>query len=300
MNPYNDVPRLKAGGNLSYLAFIRLVKKLWMDSHPDIPILPTADKSFAKYPIIAYRLDSRLAHPAEPKPRHREEIPTAPGQDAIIISGQKFQNLITFTIMTESDPYKAEVLIEMFENFMLEMQPAYKRLGASEVVYARRLPDEHDTRPGEGTNSRAVSYLFTEERLIVTRVPKLEELYINAKVYLGRQETEAYFTSFSIDAATPTSTIYVYGLSLSIGDWVAIETRPGETLPAQLSPGYYIISNIIQDSNSRQYTLSQGSNDATPSFSPISVIGPGGGSITWIPDFEVTTTIGDDFQALDN
>ena len=66
---YNDTDknRLKAEGNLQYPEFIELVRLLWENSYPDIPLVPTYGGKFAQYPCIAYGLELKRAHNKEPK-----------------------------------------------------------------------------------------------------------------------------------------------------------------------------------------------------------------------------------------
>jgi hypothetical protein len=141
-------------GNLTYLEFISLVKKLWEDSNPLIPILPmsinressvsyqdstnvwqaktlgdgdlysqgstsgvgfnsssgVSDISSApndtvpnigEYPaIIGYHLELRKSHTTEPKPRMRQNIVSS-ANNHYTIYGQRFQNVIGFTVMLE-------------------------------------------------------------------------------------------------------------------------------------------------------------------------------------------------------
>jgi len=114
-------------GNLSYLEFIGLVKKIWEESYPAIPILPSSvnretyvtykdnggtdvtsgDLSSApsstyvgldEFPaIIGYHLELRKAHTTEPKPRMRQNVLS----NTVTIYGQRFQNIIGFTVMSK-------------------------------------------------------------------------------------------------------------------------------------------------------------------------------------------------------
>ena len=122
-------------GNLTYLEFISLVKKLWEESYPNIPILPLSINressvtysdsnpgSFSSIPsapntsgdlssapsstnvgleefpaIIGYHLELRKAHTTEPKPRHRQNVLS----NTVRIEGQKFQNIVGFTVMSK-------------------------------------------------------------------------------------------------------------------------------------------------------------------------------------------------------
>jgi len=114
-------------GNLTYLEFVSLVKKIWEESYPTIPILPlsinressvtykdsgsiensTRDLSSAPsstnvglddFPaIIGYHLELRKSHTTEPKPRMRQNVLS----NSVTIYGQKFQNVVGFTVMSK-------------------------------------------------------------------------------------------------------------------------------------------------------------------------------------------------------
>jgi len=49
-------PPLQAAGILTYLEFVSVVKLLWENLHPDIPIVPTQPAQYATYPCIVYGL----------------------------------------------------------------------------------------------------------------------------------------------------------------------------------------------------------------------------------------------------
>lgn len=283
-------PRLKARGNLSYQDFLRLLEKLWTDAHPGIPIIANANKSFGQYPVIVYRLDLRKPHPSEPKPRYREELKNLDNNTVAIIAAQRFQSIITFTVITQQDPHIAETLIEIFEDFMLEFQPVFKELGVSELLYVRRLPDSADSRPGEGIVSRSVSYLLTTEKHTITYVEKLEKVIINARTFL--EDTSQIFIA---DPAN--NTINVRGASFKIGDRVFIKSRPGISLPIPVVTGYYLISNILLTPLNRQYELSFiDSVDATPSFTPITTLSDGSGYIRLAQLDEIETHLIDEMS----
>jgi hypothetical protein len=114
-------------GNLTYIEFIALVKKLWEESYPNIPIFPlsinressttyndnlTIDTSVGDlstapsstslgiddFPaVIGYHLELRKAHTTEPKPRMRQNVLS----NTVTIYGQRFQNIIGFTVMSK-------------------------------------------------------------------------------------------------------------------------------------------------------------------------------------------------------
>jgi hypothetical protein len=188
---------LQAQGNLSYLEFITAVKALWENAYPDIKIKPTQSGDYVHYPVIVYGLELRKAHSTEPKPRTR----ISPNKD-VAVFGQRFQNVITFTVITEttegsklkgttgrsSGPEVAEQIIEAFEDFMLEYTPVFKRLGASELVYARRLSDSEENRGSEDVNKRTVSYMLTTEKLFAMEVNKIEEIAIDVRRYMAYEK----------------------------------------------------------------------------------------------------------------
>jgi len=202
-------------GSLSYLEFILMVKKIWEDSHPNIPMFPysanreafstysfsgdsanitssvsnsadspsfTGTSSLDEYPaIIGYSLELRKSHTTEPKPRMRQNVIN----NEYTIYGQKFQNIVGFTIMskvgtfqgenttTTRDDLDAAVLcdevIEAFEDFMLEFTPIFKAAGASDLVYSRRLSDSEINRDGKDIHKRTVTYMLTTEKVFAIR-----------------------------------------------------------------------------------------------------------------------------------
>lgn len=181
---YNPRPPLKAKGNLSYLQFIELIKMWWTKAHPDIPLIPMGkDGETAQYPCIVYSLQLRKTHPGEPKMRLREERNEQ--GDAFIVGGQRFQNIVYFSAVAEV--FQVEMLddlIERFEDFMLEYTPALKECGLSEIVYARRLQDSTEQRPGANVFSKTVSYMVTTEKVITTRENRLTEAVVTARTWL--------------------------------------------------------------------------------------------------------------------
>jgi hypothetical protein len=176
---------LRAKGSLTYLEFIKLVDTLWEAAHPDVPFQASGSNIDAVYPVVTYDLQLRKPHPSEPKVRFREEIRTPRDKDAIVIGGQRYQNLVNFSVTTEKNPELAEALIEAFEDFILEFTPVFKQLGLSEIVYARRLPDAEQSRRSEGIEIRTVSYLVTTEKVIQTSKKKLEEFLVYARMALS-------------------------------------------------------------------------------------------------------------------
>jgi len=179
----NPKPPLRAKGNLSYLQFIELVKKIWSEAHPKIPLVTSGADDPAQYPCIIYSLQLRKTHPNEPKMRYREEKNNQ--EDVFVVGGQRFQNIIYFQAIGEAQNVDTvEHLIEIFEDFMIEFTPVFKELGVSELVYARRLSDTEQQRPGANTVARTVSYMVTTEKVVSTRYDRLKEIVITARTWL--------------------------------------------------------------------------------------------------------------------
>lgn len=210
---------LQAEGNLSYLEFIAAVKSLWEQSFPMYPIKPStsAENAFTWYnrdaqdpvtgetvgnwehtdAIITYSLELRKAHSVEPKPRMRYAYP----KDKIMVYGQRFQNVVSFsaiapvgkrfddnssTIDNDHDnAYVVESLIESFEDFMLEYTPIFKRIGAAELVYARRLSDGEVNRQSSDVHKRTVTYMLTTEKLYGADVDSIEQIAIDLRTYMA-------------------------------------------------------------------------------------------------------------------
>lgn len=197
----SDPKRLKSEGNLSYLGFIEMVKMLWENSYPDIPIVATFGGKFASYPCIAYGTELKRAHNQEPKSRYRERVL---GDDNIyyIIEGQRFQNIISFTVMVEANAGKlegdahryegaevADRVIELFEDFMQEYTPVFKRLGASEFVYARRLSDTEINMDQTDVIKRMVTYMLTTEKIMVSAVGRIETIVADIRQWVSHEKT---------------------------------------------------------------------------------------------------------------
>lgn len=220
---------LQADGNLSYLEFISVVKSMWEESFPNYPIKATSsgDQSFTwfnpnyidpetgrvtgKYEqteaIITYSLELRRAHSVEPKPRMRQIV----NRD-IYVYGQRFQNIISFTAMApvgkkfgsnpdsiyddQDNTYMIESLIEIFEDFMMEYTPVFKKIGASEFSYSRRLSDSEVNRDSKDVHKRTVTYMLTTEKIFAAKVNTIETMSIDIRTAMAHEIQ---------DSATPNS-----------------------------------------------------------------------------------------------
>jgi hypothetical protein len=198
---------LQATGNLTYLEFISVVKALWENAYPDIKIKPTQSGTYAEYPVIVYGLELRKAHTSEPKPRTR----TTQTNKDVVVFGQRFQNIVSFTIITQanagaqqgssarySGPEVADNIIEIFEDFMLEHTPVFKKLGASEFVYSRRLSDSEENRDSTDICKRTVTYMLTTEKLFAQNVDHIDAIALDVRRYMDYEKSiveEAYINA---------------------------------------------------------------------------------------------------------
>jgi hypothetical protein len=236
---------LQADGNLTYLEFIAVVKSMWEEAFPNYPIKPSSsgDPSFTWYnqnytdpetgsligryeetdAIITYSLELRKAHSVEPKPRMRQIV----NRD-IYIYGQRFQNIIAFTAMSpvgkkfDSNPdtiqgdqdnsHIVESLIEVFEDFMMEYTPIFKKIGASEFSYSRRLSDSEVNRDQKDVHKRSVTFMLTTEKTFAAKVDLIQSLSMDIRAGM------AYEVELLNELATPNyggSELNIVDLSIS-------------------------------------------------------------------------------------
>ncbi len=205
---------LQSEGNLSYLEFISTVKSLWEQSFPNFPIKSSSpsDPSFTWFnpnyvdpstgqttgrmedtpAIITYSLELRKAHSVEPKARMRQIT-----SGNIYIYGQRFQNIIAFHALAPSgnrsgantntriddqdNAYVVESLIETFEDFMMEFTPIFKKIGASELIYSRRLADSEVNRESKDIHKRTVTYMLTTEKTFAARAEVIEQIAVDVR-----------------------------------------------------------------------------------------------------------------------
>lgn len=169
---------LQAARNLSYLDYIDLIEFVWGLAHPEIifgPIKP--DKTYdPEKGYLAYSLENRVTAQNNTKPRPRQEVdhPENP-QERIGIWTQSFNNIISFTAL-HRNPRVADEIIESFEDFMIEATPLFKHLGIEEMVYGRRISDDHEKRYGEDIAARTVYYSVTTQKVLLINQSKLQEL----------------------------------------------------------------------------------------------------------------------------
>ena len=277
--PLKHQEPLRAQGNLTYMQFIDLLEKLWEDTHPDIPIFPASGQGFAVYPCIVYGLLLRKTAPKEPKQKFREYIKDEK-EDLYQITAQKFDNLISFTILSKTDPKLADAIIEEFEDFMQVHTPIFKRLGISDIFYSRRLSDVDENRIGDDTTRRSVAYLITTEKVTQISIEKIDEIVINVKQKVDQQTNNFTVANFS-------NHIELDIRGLEVGQRVLVNDvffMGRKTLPQGLYAGWgYEIDTIGVD-----YLTLKNING-----SPINVIGPGEGVLIPWEWFNITTNIED-------
>lgn len=229
---------LKAEGNLDYLQFIALLQGIWAEAHPDIPIKPTQSKTFVKYPVIVYGLQLRKPMNVEPKQRYREEISRPDEETNIIINAQRFENVISFEVRTQGNPEMAEAIIEVFEDFMQEYTPVFKRLGVSDLFYMRRTPDGEETRRDEDVEVRTVAYMVTLEKIRVTESRKLKELTVRARTMLHNEGN--VFHALTDDQTWITVINHNYRLY----DFISLQgphsSQTYDTIPRQFPEGLWV------------------------------------------------------------
>lgn len=215
-------------GSLNYLEFIALVKKLWEESHPTIPLFPLnanremsytysdsnssnnkldqlssgpSNSGLDEFPaIIAYSLELRKTHTIEPKPRVRQNVLS----NSVTIYGQKFQNIISFTIMSKVGTFQGsdrtstrddldaaimcDQIAEVFEDFMLEYTPVLKAAGASELIYSRRLSDSEVNRETKDLHKRVVTYMLTTEKTFAIKNERINSIALDIRTWMAYEK----------------------------------------------------------------------------------------------------------------
>lgn len=196
------------------------MKTLWAEAHPDIPIRPVQGALYEQYPVIVYGLEMRKPHQNEPKQRYREQHYTSVAQDNnVIIYAQRFDNVITFSAITQNNPEMCELLIETFEDFMHEYTPVFKELGVSDIFYTRRLPDREVTKKDEDTEERAVAYLVVLEKVRAVEVDKLKEILVRA-----RKSVSSYYEGIEYWVFDGHQYLTSYEHPFQVGDLVQLES----------------------------------------------------------------------------
>lgn len=296
-------PMLRAEGNLTYLEFIRLVEHFWSNAHPDIPIVPAGDQDPATYPSIIYGVEMRKTHPTEPKSRYRETVINDDGR-SVIVQGHRFQNIVSFAVVTKSDPRLAEEIVEIFEDFMLEHIPHLKRLGLSELVYARRLSDNEENRSGAGMVRRTVTFLVTTEKVLYTDVDRIQQIMIDARIFLEeshRDPTDHLPRSYGVPTFTTSadlSSLVAANTNFRIGDVVYIAPPFEGSLPGGMTNGYYMVSNVIGTPYASNISYTIVRVDRTPdpdTYTTVTITSAGTGRIIYVDDVEVSATMVDQF-----
>jgi hypothetical protein len=174
----------RAEGSLSYPLLMQALESVWKRVNPiAIPLYAYGvAKEEVTFPCIVFNL-TRRDRTDEIKPKVREEIHLQDGS-FVRMRGQRFLDTVSFIICTDGDPRTADLLVETFEDFMLEYTGVFKRLGVSELLYGRRYKDTLDTSWGDNIVTRWVDYHVTTEKVYAEDQAKLEEISLMVRAQL--------------------------------------------------------------------------------------------------------------------
>ena len=75
--------------------------------------------------------------------------------------------------------------MEAFEDFMLEYTPIFKKIGASELVYSRRLSDSEVNRDAKDVHKRTVTYMLTTEKTFAAQANTIEKIAIDVRQFMA-------------------------------------------------------------------------------------------------------------------
>jgi len=253
---YSDKPMLRADGHMTFREFIAVVEKLWENIHPDIPIRPTQSEEFAKYPVIVYSLELRKSHPSEPKAKYREEIVDDDGT-IYSIYGHRLDNLIAFSAVTRNNPKLAEAIIEQFELFMDEYVGTLKQLGASEIVFSRRMSDRDENRTNEDVDVRTAVYKVTLERVNYVAEAKLESIRTEVRTFLEYQRVPSFEVT-EAQVGTNEITLIQKNVIVKVGDLIvlkSIDNRFFRYPYGTVDGNTYLVSAVTTDTSTSPATL---------------------------------------------
>lgn len=180
-------PAFRGGRALSYAETIQILKRYWDRIHPDVPMVPLQGPQDQQFPCLVYRLESRQPINEEPKARLRTTYERHPG---ILIKGQRFLNIVSFSAMTKSDPVMAEAIIDEFEDFMEEMIVVLKAGGVQELFYNRRFMESNSERNDADVSSHAVAYNITTEKITVIQDDVIEAILIDVRTWFDHTQHE--------------------------------------------------------------------------------------------------------------
>jgi hypothetical protein len=279
----------RANNSMSYLEFIAMVKYLWERIHPDIPIRPVQSGAFAKYPVIVYGLELRKPHLVEPKERQREEKKDDQG-NIYTVKAQRFNNIVSFSAISKTDPELVEHLIEEFESFMLEYTSVFKKNGVSDLFYSRRVSDSEATRVAEDLNVRSIHYDVILEKVRFTQEEKLESILVDVRLFLNGQRNPGFEVT-NDQIGTPDITLLQNNTVINTGDKVMLSMIDNDlyTFPGGAISGYvYTVSTITLDDSATPVVVSVGLQDH--SGQPLSFTTAGKGLIfhTVLDNIEVS------------
>jgi len=203
-------------GSLNYLDFIQIVKKMWEEMYPDIPILPYEQYiDMTVFPAITihHKLELRKPHTMDPKPRMRQQLKDYSPSESVTIYGQKFQNIVSFNIIgiksfnQGEDPdatiddldmhYLLEQVAQEFENFMIEYTPIFKAVGASDLVYARRGEDSTIRKEARDLIEKPIMYMLTTEKTFAISNARIQKIAVDARAWL--KDIYAATPSYQVD-----------------------------------------------------------------------------------------------------
>jgi hypothetical protein len=236
--PLRNWEHLRASGNLTFREMIALIQELWNEGQPDIPLLPTQGKNFAKYPCIVYGIENKTTANSDDKRRHREFVKDQTTGQIYRVVGQVFNHIISFTVITENEPDLAEAIMELFEDFMEEITPVLQKLGISNIWYGRRLSDSDENRDAEDICKRAVVYRIHLERVRQIPVDRFDTILVRARTFL--ESIRDVFT-----ATSGTDYIVVQTHALTVGAEVVVHEDLDNPLPEGLHHGWrYTITAI--------------------------------------------------------
>lgn len=185
-------PVITAFGNMQYPDFLRYLKGLWSEAHPEIRMQAHSSGNTydANKGYLVYSLVQRVPVENNRKPIPRGKIVDDDGEPFQIYT-QSFDTVVKFTAI-HGDPDTAEAIIDELENFMIPVIPALIRAGLQQIVYFQRYSDQQDERMGKDVATRSLAYRLTTQKILPIYQSTIDAIDLHLDIMDGATPSGTY------------------------------------------------------------------------------------------------------------
>lgn len=183
-------PPLTAYGNIQYRGFIKTLKDMWADAHPEIYFRPFSDNN--EYDpdrgYIIHSIAQKVPKEGNAKPRAHHNFRDEVTGKYWSIFVQSFVHTVRF-FAVHTDAEIADELIDEFEDFMTEVIPVFKAYGLEELIYYQRIADTNQNRMGDDVAVRSIDYRLTTQKILQVENATLNKYFVRLVLNMGEQAT---------------------------------------------------------------------------------------------------------------